>query len=88
MRAAEILLPYCKPRLAAIEQTTIEPRDQLEPAALEARLLAHFDGHTELLERLISLAISTAPQLRGKLLMLLQEKPAGEQSGNVIPLTH
>jgi hypothetical protein len=88
MRAAEILLPYCKPRLAAIEQTTIEPRDQLDPAEVEAKLVAQFSARTESLERLISLAITTMPELRSRLLALLQETPAVQQSGNVIPLTH
>jgi hypothetical protein len=48
MQASNILLPYMKPRLAAIEQTNIDPRDKLDPAELEAKLRAMYDAHPEL----------------------------------------
>ncbi|SRR5581483_1596316 len=72
MRAAEILLPYCKPRLAAIEQTTIEPRDQMDPAQLMAKLVTTFAEKPDFLERIVVDAVAKLPELRGRLLSVLQ----------------
>ena len=40
MRAADILLPYQKPKLSAVEQTIVDERDTKDPAELAARLAA------------------------------------------------
>lgn len=55
MRAADILLPYQKPRLAAVEQTIVDPRDSQDPAALAQKLAAMFNEKPELFDQVVAL---------------------------------
>jgi hypothetical protein len=43
MQAANVVLPYLRPKLSAIEQTNLNPEDQVSREALETRMaeLAH-----------------------------------------------
>ena len=73
MKAADILLPYQKPKLSAVEQTNIDPRDAADPSTLLQQLQALIAEKPHLLELLrqgtnseksleISGSISTALQ--------------------------
>ena len=55
VRAAEVVLDRHEPRLASIEQTNIDPRDQASPAEIAARLAAMFDAKPELLEQVLAI---------------------------------
>ena len=87
MRAAEILLPYCKPKLSAVEQTVIDERDKLSEEEILGSLRALVSESPQIIETLVSVAVEEQPELRVRLIKLLHEPPAvAEQSANVVPL--
>lgn len=87
MRAADILLPYQSPKLAAIEQTIVEPKDKLDPKELEGSLTAMINEKPELLEAIITLSVRKAPELHARLVRHLQEiAPEVPASENVLAL--
>ena len=52
MQAANVLLPYLRPKLSAVEQTNINANDLKSEADLTAELVAMFAGDRTLLPRL------------------------------------
>jgi hypothetical protein len=48
LKAIELRYARLKPTLAAVEQTIVDPRDQQDPADLEAKLKALYDARPEL----------------------------------------
>ena len=54
VQAANAALPYCKPRLASIEQTNIDPRDEANPAELLASMASAMIEKPQLFETVLS----------------------------------
>lgn len=86
IQAANAALQYVKPKLAAIEQTTIDERDKADPAEIEAKLVAMLTEKPEMLERIVTIAVNAAPELRGRLLAALGTPI--QQNDTIAPLTH
>ncbi len=85
MRAADIALQYLKPKLAAIEQTTIEPRDQQDPDQLMEKLVTTFAEKPAFLERIVVAVLAKSPELRALLLRLLEQlAPPAPASGSML----
>ena len=59
MQAANILLPYLRPKLSAVEQTNINPEDQKTDAQLRAELAAILAKDPSLLPKLTLLVKPT-----------------------------
>ncbi len=55
VRAAEVVLDRHEPRLAAIEQTVHDPRDQADPGDILQRLNAMFEAKPELWDQIVSM---------------------------------
>jgi hypothetical protein len=72
MQAANAALPYVKPRLASIEQTNLDPRDQIPESEIIAKLQALLQQSPELLEQMVSLGVAVHPELCDRLLKLLR----------------
>lgn len=87
VQAANAALPYCKPRLASIEQTNIEPKDQLDPKELEAKLASKYAEKPEAFEYLVTVVVRDNHELRARLSRLLQQlAPEAPASGNVLQI--
>jgi hypothetical protein len=48
MQAANVVLPYLRPKLSAIEQTNLNPEDQVSREAIEIRMADLAHEHPEL----------------------------------------
>ena len=82
LQAANVLLPYVKPRLASIEQTTIDDRDKMSDAEIMESLRATVTQSPEIVEQVVSVAVEANPELRERLIRLLQQPVAVGQSVN------
>ena len=82
LQAANVLLPYVKPRLASIEQTTIDDRDKMSDAEIMESLRATVTQSPEIVEQVVSVAVEANPELRERLIRLLQQPVAVGQLGD------
>ena len=82
LQAANVLLPYVKPRLASIEQTTIDDRDKMSDAEIMESLRATVTQSPEIVEQVVSVAVEASPELRERLIRLLQQPVAVGQLGD------
>lgn len=55
LKAIELRYARLKPTLAAVEQTIVDPRDQVDPSDILQRLNAMFESKPELWEQLVAL---------------------------------
>jgi len=88
LQAANAALPYCKPRLASIEQTHVDPRDKKTPEEIKAAFAASMAEKPEDFLSLVRMALEVAPEFRPRLMAMLNETlPLGENpSGNVVAI--
>ena len=87
VQAANAALPYCKPRLASIEQTSPDPRDEANPSELLASMVSKLIEKPELFETIAAAALEKSSELRARTLRLLQQlSPEEPSSGNVLQL--
>jgi hypothetical protein len=72
LQAASVLLPYVKPRLASIEQHSIDDRDKLTEDEILAQAQALIAARPGLLDKLIEIRdrITSAPLEPGNLIPL------------------
>ena len=62
MQAANILLPYLRPKLSAVEQTTISDKDQESHEDIMAKLNALVNSQPELLRHLLDAQREAVPE--------------------------
>jgi hypothetical protein len=70
-QAANAALPYVKPRLAAVEQTNIDPGDTQTEADILAKLRDVILHSPTLVEQVVTIALELRPDVREKLRLML-----------------
>ena len=55
MQAANILLPYLRPKLSAVEQTNISPEEQQSEADITAKMAALLEANPEFLTKVLAM---------------------------------